>query len=573
MKPIKTLLPLLAVLALFAVPARAQLTLPSATLDYTQDFNSLGSGVPTGWGARTGASASSLGTAATINTSQATAAGTTGQFANFSSYGLADGNADRALGIRQTGAFGDPGAAFTLQIANTLGLTNFSLALDVGIISSQPRSTTWTIQWGLGTSPTSFTTLGTYTDPGAVGSSRLTFTNITGIANQSGNVWIRIVALSASTGSGNRDTFGIDDFSLTYDALSSGNNSTISASSSNVAFGRVMQNSSNPTNNITLSKTGSDPTTYSVTAAGGAVVADAGTSFVANSATDQISVGVDRATTGAKTGTVTVDNLAADSAGTGQGSADANDVINVTGTVVANRTINASTVDLGKVLVGATTGTQASSLTTTGDDANYTRVTVSGSQASNNGVTVAAGTSQLFDGASDTTTRNVTGNFSTSGSKSVDVTLSRTGEGLTGESVNAVTVHATADVYQAASLATNNSAPLATGDTITVSNANTTDGGQRAAAKIVGKAVTGDGWTVSGLDEDTVIAQNTTASATASFNEGGKLNGTHTGTLLLNFQHNDQTIRGTSANDLGSRSWSFSHVISGVTASSGEASV
>ena len=34
--------------------------------------------------------------------------------------------------------------------------------------------------------------------------------------NQTNNLWIRIIALSASTGSGSRDTFGIDNFSLSW---------------------------------------------------------------------------------------------------------------------------------------------------------------------------------------------------------------------------------------------------------------------------------------------------------------------------------------------------------------------
>jgi hypothetical protein len=44
-------------------------------------------------------------------------------------------------------------------------------------------------------------------------------TDLSGIDNQSGAVWLRIVALAPTIGSDNRDTFGIDNFSLSYSAV------------------------------------------------------------------------------------------------------------------------------------------------------------------------------------------------------------------------------------------------------------------------------------------------------------------------------------------------------------------
>jgi hypothetical protein len=38
----------------------------------------------------------------------------------------------------------------------------------------------------------------------------------TALDNQGSNVWIRIIALSVSTGSGSRDTFGVDNISLSW---------------------------------------------------------------------------------------------------------------------------------------------------------------------------------------------------------------------------------------------------------------------------------------------------------------------------------------------------------------------
>lgn len=390
--------------------------------------------------------------------------------------------------------------------------------------------------------------------------------------NVTGPIEFRIYAWGTTNSGG---TFSVNNFTFngTVNPLVTGNNTTLTASTSTVAFGRVMAGSANPANNVTINKTGTDTTTYTVTAGGSATVADNGASFAGGAQSDPISVGIDRSTTGAKTGTVTVDNTAADSAAAGQGSADANDVINVSATVVDDRVITASGVDLGKVLVGATTGPQATSLTTTGDDNNNTRVTVNATGAAQDGVTVAAGASQLFNDATDTTSRGVTGNFATSGSKNVDVNLSVTGEGLSGESVNNVTVTATAEVYQAADLTVNNAGPIFDGGSISVANAGTTDGGQRAAAAIISKSVTGEGWSVSGLDEGTVIDEGGSAGGAASFDRTGKLNGTHLGSLVLGFEHADQDIQGTSAGDLGFRDWDLSHTISGNVAATGSAAV
>src|SRR4029079_4605771 len=133
----------------------------------------------------------------------------------------------------------------------------------------------------------------------------------------------------------------------------------------------------------------------------------------------------------------------------GKGSTDVDDVVNVSATVVGNRTISAPTVDLGKVIVGATSSTQASTLTTTGDDNHFTRVTVNATAANDGSATVAAGSSQVFNAAASTTNRNVSGMFTSAGNKTGNVILSTTGEVLAGESVNPVSVGYTAKAYDA----------------------------------------------------------------------------------------------------------------------------
>ena len=207
----------------------SQVTL--AGTSYIELFDNLGSGLPTGWTVRTGANASSLGTTATLTTTATAWANTTGAFKNFAS---ADGlvatstateqanNTDRALGLRQTAAVGDPGGAFTLQILNTNGLSNFQLSFKLqSLDQTSPRTTTWLVQYASGSSPSSFTTVATVPPTLQTGNSTFSNTTVTvnfgsQLDNLPQNVWIRIVALSASTGSGNRPSTGIDDFTLTY---------------------------------------------------------------------------------------------------------------------------------------------------------------------------------------------------------------------------------------------------------------------------------------------------------------------------------------------------------------------
>ncbi|MDB6029009.1 MAG: type sorting protein [Verrucomicrobiales bacterium] len=208
--------------------------------NYVQDFNGIGSGLPTGWSVRTGASASNLGTAATFNANHKDWGSTTGSFANYASTTNTDGTVytgsepastqtnsvtlNRALGVRQTGAFGDPGAAFVLQLQDTAGLGNFQLKVDMNMLSVQTRSTVWTIDYSIGNTPAIFTSLGTFADPGVFGTTVKTFSLGTALDNQGQNVWIRVVALGATTGSSNRDTFAVDNFSLTYNAVANTTN-------------------------------------------------------------------------------------------------------------------------------------------------------------------------------------------------------------------------------------------------------------------------------------------------------------------------------------------------------------
>ena len=191
---------------------------------YHQNFNLIGTALPAGWDVRTGASAGSLGTAESFTTGTNTWANSGGAFKNLSAGDIASTssttsqaeNENRALGIRQTASFGDPGASFNFNFSTT-GLEVTGISIDLMMLSVQDRSTVWSTEYGIGTSPTSFTSLGTWSDPGSFGINTIPFTTSTfGTAlDDQSNIWFRVVALSDTTGPNSRDTIAIDDFSIT----------------------------------------------------------------------------------------------------------------------------------------------------------------------------------------------------------------------------------------------------------------------------------------------------------------------------------------------------------------------
>jgi hypothetical protein len=136
---------------------------------------------------------------------------------------------NRALGVRQTGGFGDPGASFVLKLLNTSNYHNFKISVDlINLDPTSPRSTTWHLQYGIADPvvgvPAAFQDL-----PISFNS---TFINVPGtfhwktirnvtipegaINNINDQVWLRIVTYVGSTGTGNRESFAIDNFGLTW---------------------------------------------------------------------------------------------------------------------------------------------------------------------------------------------------------------------------------------------------------------------------------------------------------------------------------------------------------------------
>ncbi len=218
----------LLLLAVLLMPVLATSQVNLTGVSYTENFDGVGTALPNGWTVRTGASSSTLGTTQSLTTTASAWSNTTGAFKNSASNDnlSSSSNAaaqststDRVIASRQTGTFGDPGAAFVLQIANTSGLSNIQLSFKLQSLDAvSARTVNWVVDYGTGTNPTSFTQVstGTLATGGSTFSSNtVTLANVIPAGNAS-NVWIRIIALTGSTGSGSRPTVGIDDFSLSY---------------------------------------------------------------------------------------------------------------------------------------------------------------------------------------------------------------------------------------------------------------------------------------------------------------------------------------------------------------------
>jgi hypothetical protein len=209
------------------------------TSPYKENFNNLATAVPTGFSLKKQATASSAGIDTVINSEGAASlwATTTRGFKNCASAsGLTstatgseqDGSTNRALAVRQSGNFGDPGAAFVFQIANTTN--KYQLKLDFllqSLDAASPRTTTWVVDYGFGNNPSAFTQVTTIT-PASLQTGNTTFSNTSvrvnfgnALDNKSEKVWIRVWAPQPSSGLGNRTTTAIDDWEIAWDISSS----------------------------------------------------------------------------------------------------------------------------------------------------------------------------------------------------------------------------------------------------------------------------------------------------------------------------------------------------------------
>ena len=240
---------LLPQLILFSLPLVLYAQSTSITLSgsqYAETFDSVGTGLPNGWAVKTSTTATSAGTNVALTTAPTLWNVTSGRFNNYASGDIGEtgdqiATSDRALGIRQTGSFGDPGGAFVVRIANTSNLNSFSLSFKLqSLDKTSPRISGWGVDYAVGDS-TMYATVTTSPAILTTGNSTFSTQTITvnfgaALDNKNNNVWIRIRSLSGSTGSGNRPSTAIDDFILNYMGGSGSNTPFISMSPPSLTF-------------------------------------------------------------------------------------------------------------------------------------------------------------------------------------------------------------------------------------------------------------------------------------------------------------------------------------------------
>lgn len=222
-----------------SAPPAGSTGIPLTSSPYVQNFDGIATGLPQGISVKIGASSSVLSTGEmpfypTTGLSSPTAWNqTSAGLKNFASFtGIAStsdaavqgAHPNRALGIRQTSATGyDPGSAYVLLLENTAGKSNFQLSFLLQSLDATPggRTTAWSVDYGIGDTPVSFTAVTTSpstltTNLGTFSSTPVTINFGNNLNNLSQKVWIRIVTLAATTGSGNRPSTAIDDLQISW---------------------------------------------------------------------------------------------------------------------------------------------------------------------------------------------------------------------------------------------------------------------------------------------------------------------------------------------------------------------
>ena len=239
---------LLSLLFLIVGKLFAQVTL--TTSPYLENFDGIGTALPSGFSVRLSATATALGTPAAFTTAATAWNNVTGAFKNLAS--ATAGSAatttvqssatDRALGLRQTNGVGDPNAAFVFQLANTTGKTGLKLSFNLqSLDAGSPRQATWRVDYGFGAAPTTFTAA---TTAGTLTTGNSSFTNNTvnvdfgtALDNNANTVWIRIITINATTGAGNRPSTGIDNFNLSFTSGGGVATPALTASTASLSFG------------------------------------------------------------------------------------------------------------------------------------------------------------------------------------------------------------------------------------------------------------------------------------------------------------------------------------------------
>jgi len=414
-------------------------------------------------------------------------------------------------------------AALTFDIGSSLG--SIDSINDIGNLAI--TSGTTTISIGNATGVSTLAT-GTYTLIG-----------YSGTLSGSGSLNLLTTTLDGNNLAINTATPGAVYLIVTSGGGTTGTTYTLSTVAAN---SRIMSGQSTAiTTTVTNTGTGSaDTLAYALGASGTTVSGASTTGTLAQGATGTNTLQTFSDTTAGShtitpTGTFTNGTIGGPATQTGTTTTASVAVLN-------NRTVNASSVNLGRVLVGNTTGSQTTTLSSaTLQDTSLTRTTLgAGAQNVSTGtgtVTLAGGSAYQYGNANDTTnstTRSVTGVFGTAGTQSGTVSLTQSGEGLTGEAVNSIGLGYTVDAVNQRSFSGTGTLALGrflqtsspTGS-VTVSSSGLHD--------VTGDATVGGFSSVNGLTLTTANATNyngASATQTGTYSVGGTATsvGSFTGT-------------------------------------------
>lgn len=198
---------------------------------YGIDFDDLSSGLSSGVTVRTGATVSDSGNIGVLSLARVSWNSSGGGFKNLastavlpatSSAALQMAATDRALGVRQVTAT-DKGVAFVFLINNTLGKKNIGIK---GLLQScdgaVSRISSWTVDYAIGRKPSVFTSLPVAPGVLQTGGGKFSSTAFSAVLpsladNSSSRVWIRIVTLLATSGSGSRPMSALDDVQISWE--------------------------------------------------------------------------------------------------------------------------------------------------------------------------------------------------------------------------------------------------------------------------------------------------------------------------------------------------------------------
>jgi len=231
----KILFSLLALISVSGLQAQTPYALSGTS--YTQSFDNIGSGLPSGWRVDSLVNKNAgLGNNAQVRFDPAAMSwGTTSR--GFKNVASADGlvststtaaqaaSTDRALGIRQVASAGwddkDSLVSASFGIAQTNGLSGFTMQFKIqSLHTGAKRYHNWIVQYGIGANPATFTTVTTVPTTLTI-DSNFTTTNVSvnfgaALDNQNQPVWIRLMPADTTMGSGSRPLVGIDDVQLAW---------------------------------------------------------------------------------------------------------------------------------------------------------------------------------------------------------------------------------------------------------------------------------------------------------------------------------------------------------------------